>query len=113
MARYESGTVVVLTAREAMTLPNVRGATLRVTKGTVWLTQEHDRKDVVLRKGDNWVVEKDGATVVEAQDNATFCIVGREAAALRLSTHARRSTGLWSALAAMLTPPPRHATPYA
>ena len=113
MVRYESGTVVDLTAREAITLPDVRGATLRVTQGTVWLTQEHDHKDVVLRKGDNWVVEKDGATVVEAQDNATFCIVGREATTLRFSAQARRSTRLWSALVSVLTPPPRHVTPYA
>ena len=113
MACFESGTVVNLSPREAITLPDVRGATLRITQGTLWLTQEHDRTDIVLRTGDNWVVERDGATVVEAQDAVTFCIVGRDAATLGLPAKARRTTGLWHALATMLTPPPHHAAPYA
>ena len=113
MACYESRTVISLASREAITLPDVRGATLRVTRGTVWLTQEDDRKDIVLRAGDNWVVEADGKTVVEAQDAVTFCIVGREARALRLPARAVHARGLWSALARALTPPRGHHAPYA
>ncbi|HEY1327478.1 MAG TPA: DUF2917 domain-containing protein [Casimicrobiaceae bacterium] len=77
MACYETATIIDMGAREAITLQDVRGTTLRVTRGTIWLTQENDRKDVVLRVGDNWVVERDGATVVEAQDDAVVCVVGR------------------------------------
>ena len=66
MACFESGTVVSLDAREAVTLPGIRGATLRVTQGTLWLTQEGDPNDIVLRAGDNFVVESAGVTVVEA-----------------------------------------------
>jgi hypothetical protein len=90
MACFESGTVVSLTHREALALPDVRGATLRVIQGTVWLTEEHAPRatdvphDIVLRPGDNWVVEHDGNTVVEAQNDAVFCMVGRRGAALRL-----------------------------
>jgi hypothetical protein len=113
MACFEFGTVISLASREAITLPDVRGATLRVTQGTVWLTQEHDRGDVVLRVGDNFVVEADGRTVVEAQDDATFCVVGRPAARLRLPATARRATGLWTALASLLTPSGGHRVPYA
>jgi hypothetical protein len=113
MACFESGTVVSLASREAITLPDIRGATLRVTRGTVWLTQENDRKDIVLRPGDNWLVERDGNTVVEAQNAVVFCIVGRQADALKLPARTRRATALWSALATLLTPPPRHHAPYA
>jgi DUF2917 family protein len=113
MACFETGTVVSLAAREVITLPDVRGATLRVTRGTVWLTQEGDRNDVVLRAGDNWAVERDGDTVVEAQDDVTFCVMGREASALHLPATAQRSAGLWSALASLLTPPPGYHAPYA
>lgn len=113
MACFESGTVVSLASREAITLPNVKGATLRVTQGTLWLTQENDRKDVVLRSGDNWVVESDGDTVVEAQENVMLCIVGRSGAQLRLPAATRRSARLWSALATLLEPPPHHQAPYA
>ena len=77
MACFESGTVVEMAAREAVTLQNVQGATVRVTRGTVWLTQEDDGKDVILRVGDNWMIERDGATVLESQDgDAIVCIVG-------------------------------------
>jgi hypothetical protein len=111
MACFETGTVVSLDSREAVTLPGIRGATLRVTQGTLWLTQEGDPHDVVLRTGDNFVVESDGATVVEAQDAALFCIVGRQA--LQVPARATRKSALWTALAGLLTPPPRHHAPYA
>ena len=79
MACFETGTLIELSPREAVTLQDVRGATLRITRGTIWLTQEDDRKDVILRVGDNWVVEKDGATVLEAQNDGTIVyVVGRQ-----------------------------------
>ena len=77
MACFETGTVVSLSPREVITLPHVGGSTLRVTKGTVWVTEERGRDDIVLRAGDNWLVESNGNTVVEAQDGVVFCIVGR------------------------------------
>ncbi len=42
MACFEHGTIVELAAREVVTLPDVRSATLRVTRGTLWITQEDD-----------------------------------------------------------------------
>ena len=60
-------------------LRDVRGATLRVTRGTLWITQDRDVRDVVLRAGDVWMVERDGLTLVEAQEPAAFCIVGGDA----------------------------------
>ena len=113
MASFESGTVIRLASREAITLPDIRGATLRVKSGTLWLTQEHDRGDVVLRAGDNFVVESDGKTVVEAQDDATFAVTGRAGAKLQLPAHARRAGALWTALVALLTPAPGYRAPYA
>ena len=108
MACYETGTVISLHAREALTLPHIGGATLRVTQGVLWLTEEKERHDVVLRSGDNWVVESNGDTVVEAQNDAVFCVVGRKAAHLALPARAKRSTGTFAAFAAsLLTPPQR------
>jgi len=107
MACFESGTVISLPAREAITLPHVGGATLRVTQGVLWLTEENDRHDVVLRRGDNWVVESNGDTVVEAQNDAVFCIVGRTAATLALPARVKRAPGILANLAASLMLPPR------
>ena len=113
MARFESGTLVNLPSSEAVTLPGVRGATLRVTQGTLWLTHEGNPNDVVLRTGDNYVVESDGLTVVEALKDARFWIVGQQADGLRAAARATRRSTLWSTLAGLLMPPPRHHAPYA
>ena len=115
MACYESGTVISLATREAISLPGIDGATLRVTRGTLWLTEERDRHDIVLRAGDNFVVESDGNTVVEAQDDAVFCVVGRKALAFGIEARARPRAGMLDRLAALAgrfaTPPHRH-VPY-
>lgn len=113
MARFESGTTITLEPREVITLPDVRGATLRVTNGTLWLTEERDRNDIVLGPGDSWVVESDGNTVVEAQNSAVFRIVGRQGTALQLPAFPRVSESILSTLSAWLSAPPRHHAPYA
>jgi hypothetical protein len=107
MACYESGTVISLANREAITLPDVRGATVRVTKGTLWLTEEHDHHDIVLRAGDNFVIEFDGDTVVEAQNDAVFCVVGNGTKTLKLPQRAHRRNGLLDTLAAFFRAPAR------
>jgi Protein of unknown function (DUF2917) len=117
MACFEHGTIVDLAARDVVTLPDVRSATLRVTRGTLWITQEGDPQDVVLRSGDSWVVERNGLTVVEAQENASFCVVGRRIEALfdgRMGIAPRRSRRSWArdAIAAFFATPSRTAVPY-
>lgn len=113
MACFETGTVVTLSTREAITLPNIRGATLRVTKGTLWLTEERARDDIVLRTGDNWVVESDGNTVVEAQGDVTFCILGLGPRAFDKASRERPTAALLAALATWIVAPPSHSAPYA
>jgi Protein of unknown function (DUF2917) len=107
MACFESGTVISLPAREAITLPHVGGATLRVTQGVLWLTEENERNDIVLRRGDNWLVESNGDTVVEAQNDAVFCVVGRKGVLLALPARVKRAPGILANFAASLLAPPR------
>jgi hypothetical protein len=115
MACFQHGTIVELAARDVVTLPNLRSATLRVTRGTLWITQEGDPQDVVLRAGDNWAVERNGLTVVEAQDDAIFCVMGRR---LETPVAARsgRAQSSWTracdAVAAFFATPTRGAVPY-
>jgi hypothetical protein len=115
MACFQHGTSVELAARDVVTLPDARSATLRVTRGTLWITQEDDAQDVVLRAGDNWVVERNGLTVVEAQEDAIFCVMGRRLdtlVATRRIAARSRWTRIRDAAAAFLTTPPRGAVPY-
>ena len=78
MARFEYGTKIQLARHESAKLPDVRGTTLRVTRGRVWVTQEHDIRDVVLNAGETWTVERDGLTIVEAQEHANVWVAGRK-----------------------------------
>ena len=82
MACFDYGTIIDLSPRETVTLPDVRGATFRMTRGTVWITQENDTQDIVLRPGDVWTVERDGLTIMEAQSDVSLCVVGRRVATL-------------------------------
>ncbi len=68
--------LLTLTRGDLMELADARGTTLRVTKGRLWVTQERDRRDIVLAEGDVWTVERSGLTVAEAQDDAVVVVVG-------------------------------------
>ncbi|MEP7061695.1 MAG: DUF2917 domain-containing protein [Betaproteobacteria bacterium] len=83
--------VLDLANGDLVKLDDARGTTLRVTRGTVWVTQQHDRNDVVLRAGDVWTVERDGLTLVEAQATSAMCLVGPGAAPAHVRE--RRLTG--------------------
>lgn len=61
---------------DLLELPDARGTTLRVTRGTLWVTQDRDRRDVVLGAGDTWTVERHGLTVAEAQGDAAVVVIG-------------------------------------
>ena len=111
MACYESGTTIGLTAGEAVTIADVRGATLRVRRGVLWVTQERVQEDVILRAGDTWTVERDGATVLEAQEDARVYVVGRQ---LAPPPRPRRIAADWSERLVRIFPlTPRRALPYA
>ena len=98
MACFEHGTIIDLAARESVPLPDLRGTTLRVTRGSVWITQENDTQDVVLRAGDNWVIERNGLTLMEAQLDATVCVLGRHVDTQRVAA-GRRGARLARAVA--------------
>ena len=115
MACFEHGTIIELAAREVVTLPDVRSATLRVTRGTLWITQEDDPQDVVLRTGDNWAVERNGLTVIEAQEDAIFCVTGRRLEPLvgrRAASAPSAVTRMRDAAEAFFATPLRGAVPY-
>ncbi|HEY7788339.1 MAG TPA: DUF2917 domain-containing protein [Casimicrobiaceae bacterium] len=107
MACYETGTVISLPNHEVISLPDIRGATLRATQGTLWLTQARGNRDIVLRPGDNWVVEYNGNTVIEAQNDAVFCIVGRRGAVLKLPVPQKARAGVLAAVVSFFGAPPR------
>ena len=66
-----------LASGELVRLDGARGTTLRVTRGTLWLTQERDTRDIVLAAGDSYTIDRGGLTLVEAQEGTTVCVMAR------------------------------------
>ena len=118
MACFDYGTIIDLSPRETVNLPDMRGATLRVARGTIWITQEGDPQDVVLRPGDTWTVERNGLTVLEAQSDVSFCVMGRRIApAITARVAGTEAASRWwtktrDAVAGVFTRPMRGPAPY-
>ena len=83
-------TNVDLHNRESLALADIEGTALAVTRGTLWITQENDTHDVVLGPGDVWMVDHDGLTIIEAQNDASFRALGRTFQRRWQSAHGKR-----------------------
>ena len=62
-----------LAEHETLELVDGAGTTLRVTRGTVWMTMQNDTRDIVLAAGDTFVVDRPGLTLIIAQAPTTLC----------------------------------------
>jgi hypothetical protein len=51
-------------ARRGLRLKAARGATLRAVQGTLWVTIDNDRRDIVLDPGESFVVDSNQPLVV-------------------------------------------------
>ena len=61
---------VKLTERGTISVVDGKGTRVAVTVGTVWITQDEDRRDVLLGSGESFVLDRDGTTIVEALADA-------------------------------------------
>jgi len=69
-----------LALRQQVLLDDAQGTTLRVARGTLWITLENDTHDVVIADGESFTIDRPGRTIVEAQDRATVWVEQRSAA---------------------------------
>ncbi|HXC38029.1 MAG TPA: DUF2917 domain-containing protein [Burkholderiales bacterium] len=56
---------------QTLKLRDSMGATLCAREGTVWITEENSRKDVVLENGACFRIDKPGLTLVQAFADAS------------------------------------------
>lgn len=77
-----------LVSGDSINLDDARGATLRVGRGRLWVTQHGDPADHVLEAGDAWTIERSGLTIARAQRDALVDVVG-PAASVTLQAIAR------------------------
>ena len=66
-----------------------RGLRLRVASGAVWLTQPGDGRDVVLREGESFVIDRPGRTVVQALDPSELALNAANDRHFSTSSHTR------------------------
>lgn len=57
--------------RHGLALRDARGRVVTCLEGNVWLTMEGDRRDVMLKPGASFVVDRDGLTLLASQHRST------------------------------------------
>lgn len=81
MVASDTSRRLALASGDLVNLDNARGTTVRVGRGQVWLTQYGDPVDHVLDAGDSWAVERNGRTILQAQNATIVDLTGPGAAA--------------------------------
>lgn len=71
---------LALAPDQLVDLDDARGTVIRVARGRVWITQHGDPVDHVIDAGDAWAIERNGRTIVQAQDSALIDLSGPAAA---------------------------------
>lgn len=86
-------------------IENGRGTVLRVETGSVWVTQEDSRKDVLLQAGESFCIERDGLTLLSTCGGVPFALVAIEPSISVTPTLAERFRTFWAPLRAMPSRP--------
>ena len=56
---------------QTVELLDAADAVAAVTAGCLWVTMDGDQRDIVLRAGDRWTVERNGRTLIHAHVPST------------------------------------------
>jgi len=80
-----------ISRNQSVSVAAVRGTTVRVALGRVWLTRDGDVRDYVLNPGDSMVLEARGRVVLFGLTEAIFQVDSPE-----------RAPGMWTGLLARL-----------
>ena len=61
-----------LRPRQALRLENAQGTIIVVERGCLWVTLEHDPRDIVLGVGMRFEIDRPGRTVASAETDTTL-----------------------------------------
>jgi hypothetical protein len=65
-----SATELSLQRRQTLSLADPVGVHIAVRRGSLWVTQDHDRRDIVLRTGESITFKVAAPVIVQALDAA-------------------------------------------
>lgn len=80
MVCLSRGPLIHLARGGLVRLDDGAGSSVACVEGAVWITQDHDRRDIVLTGGESHVVECPGLTVVCAIAGPAVLTIGRPVA---------------------------------
>ena len=66
---------IQLTKDNLISLPDAEGSTVAVLWGSVWLTQDGDRRDYEVNAGESFTIRGDGLIVISAFENSALTIL--------------------------------------
>jgi hypothetical protein len=61
-----------LPSGESLLLDDAEGTVITVESGCLWLTMEHDTRDIVLMPGMRFEIDRSGRTIVAAEEDTRF-----------------------------------------
>jgi len=90
-----------LRRHHTLVLENAVGTVIAVERGCLWITLEHDPRDVILLSGMRFEIDRDGRTVIAAEEDSRLSIITTRPASERVaawaSAVASRAIRRWSA----------------
>ena len=86
-----------LQRRQLLVLADAVGTVVAVDRGSVWITQERDPRDIVLDRGMRFEIDRPGRTIVAAETPSVLRLLVPEAWRERFTHAAQRAVGRWSA----------------
>jgi hypothetical protein len=66
--------VIQLERGDVLPLDNARDARIACLEGTLWITQEGDRTDIILAKGQTRTLERKGRALLQAMSTARIAV---------------------------------------
>jgi Protein of unknown function (DUF2917) len=61
-----------LKARTTLQLDDAEGTVIAVERGCLWVTMEHDARDIVLMPGMRFEIDRSGRTIISAEEDSRF-----------------------------------------
>jgi hypothetical protein len=67
-------TAVKLAQYDTINIIDGKGSRIAARSGNIWITQEHDVRDVILRPGQSFTLDRNGTAVIEALTGAEVAL---------------------------------------
>ena len=93
-----------------LVLDDAAGTVIAVERGCLWITLEHDLRDIILLPGMRFQVDRNGRTIIAAEEDSQVRVVRATSAAERFTGWLRRAVARVFRNAASRAP--AHPVPY-